>query len=115
MKSFRIALMLFAIAPITFLLPLPYVSPRSRNMVNLAERDLPTDWSVEGGKFRNVKWAITGGYRAFGTPVVSAGKVFVAAIQELPLQRVPNSRRAIMMSLRESDGKILWTIPHDYP
>ena len=28
-----------------------------RNMVNAVDKNLPTNWSVEAGKFKNIKWA----------------------------------------------------------
>jgi PQQ-like domain len=46
-----------------------------RNRVNLAVRNLPTSWDL--GKGTNVRWSAAVGSKAYGGPVVAAGKVFV--------------------------------------
>src|SRR3712207_3683451 len=51
-------------------------TPR-RNLVNLAEKNIPDDWSFKEGKEKNFKWAAQLGTLAYGGPVVSGGKIFV--------------------------------------
>src|SRR5437016_5492273 len=46
----------------------------SRNLVNLVEKDMPTTWSIKQGAEKNIKWSIPLGSKAYGGPVVSAGK-----------------------------------------
>src|ERR1051326_5471104 len=44
-----------------------------RNMVNLVDKNVPTDWNVEPGKFKNIKWAVALGDKAYGGPVIADG------------------------------------------
>ncbi len=86
------------------------------NLVNLVDRGLPIDWSVEDGKHRNIKWHVD--LKSFwcGTPVVADGRVFVATISSP--ERTNGGffpRKAILAAYRESDGKALWKIEHKYP
>jgi outer membrane protein assembly factor BamB len=82
-----------------------------RNMVNLFDKNLPATWSVEEGKQKNVKWTARLGSRTFGSPVVTNGKVFVPTNG-----RTGNDPwQAVLMALRESDGKLLWQNAHDHP
>ena len=37
-----------------------------RNPVNLTAKNLPAEWSVEEGKFKNVKWSQDTGSRGYG-------------------------------------------------
>ena len=46
-----------------------------RNMVNLVEKNVPTDWDVKTGK--NIKWVAELGSKAYGGPVVYGGKIFI--------------------------------------
>ena len=87
----------------------------SRNMVNLRERNLPVDWSVEEGKLKNIKWSAEVGTRAFGSPVVANGKIFIATNNERPRDPNVKGKKAVLMALREADGKFLWQITHDSP
>src|SRR5437764_65091 len=48
-----------------------------RNMVNLVERNLPTDWGLEPGRRHNVKWVAKTGSRTYGALAVAGGRVFV--------------------------------------
>ncbi len=80
----------------------------SRNMVNLVERNLPIDWSVEEGKLKNIKWSASLGKSSFGMPVVASGKVFTASSNRRPDQ-------AVLSAFREADGKLLWQNTHNHP
>lgn len=82
----------------------------SRNRINLLDRDLATSWSVEENKFKNIKWCAELGTCTYGTPVVAHGRVFVATNAKFG-----KGYKAALMALRESDGKFLWQIVHDYP
>ncbi len=97
--------------------PQPTAIP-SRNMVNLVERGLATSWSVEENKLKNIKWSADLGSvsfgTSFGTPIVAHGKAFIINNQN-PCLANGNRRIAVFMAFRESDGKFLWQIDHDYP
>ncbi len=92
-----------------------------RNMVNLAERDLPAEFDPKSGK--NIKWAVSIGSQSYGNPVVSGGKVFLGT-NNAGLRNPRDGRKraggkplpedkGILMCLRESDGKFLWQAVHD--
>src|SRR5258708_7511819 len=87
----------------------------SRNMVNLRERNLPIDWSVEEGKLKNIKWMADVGSNTFGSPVVAHGKVFVATNNARPRDLNVKEKKPVLMAFREADGKFLWQIAHDCP
>jgi outer membrane protein assembly factor BamB len=84
----------------------------SRNMVNLAVRDLPADWSVNAGKLKNIKWTAELGIRTFSTPVVAEGMVFVG-INKPRYENKSLIYQAVLLALREADGKLLWENTHD--
>src|SRR5262245_15799373 len=86
-----------------------------RNMVNPFERKVPADWRVEEGKRKNVKWVAELGDRAFGSPVVAHGKVFVATNNANPRDPQVKGPHAVLMAFREADGQFLWQIAHDVP
>jgi outer membrane protein assembly factor BamB len=86
-----------------------------RNSVNLRERNLPIDWCVEEGKFRNVKWAADVGSKSFGSPVVAHGRVFVATNNQQPRDPKQDKSQAVLMAFDEKDGAFLWQIAHVCP
>src|SRR5947208_4227144 len=53
-----------------------------RNMVNTVEKGVPTDWDVKTGK--NVKWVAELGSKAYGGPIIAAGKIFVGTNNDRP-------------------------------
>jgi outer membrane protein assembly factor BamB len=83
-----------------------------RNMVNLVDKNLPSEWSVEKGKQKNIKWVARLGDRAYGGPVIAAGKVFVATNNGAPRDAGVKGPRGILMCFRESDGQFLWQAVH---
>src|SRR5438309_588 len=48
-----------------------------RNLVNLVEKDMPTNWSVKEGAMKNIKWWVPLGSKAYGGPIVAQGKIFM--------------------------------------
>src|SRR4051812_29557090 len=54
----------------------------SRNMVNLVDKSVTTDFEVEGKT--NIKWVAKLGSRAYGGPIISGGKVFVGTNNQFP-------------------------------
>jgi outer membrane protein assembly factor BamB len=94
-----------------------------RNMVNLAARNLPTSFSVEPGRQRNVKWTAKLGSRAYGGPVVVGGKVFMGTNNHNPRNPRDTRRRkdgkiepldkSVLICFREADGAFLWQHVND--
>ena len=88
----------------------------TRNMVNLLERNLPTHWSAEPEqKPKNIKWSVELGTKTFGRPVVADGRIFVATNNGRPRDKALQGKKAVLMALREADGKFLWQIAHECP
>ncbi len=88
----------------------------SRNMVNLVDKNVPTDWCVEEGKLRNVKWVANLGSMSYGGPVVAGGKVYVGTNNANPRDpKIKAKNKAVLLCFQESDGKFLWQAVHDIP
>jgi outer membrane protein assembly factor BamB len=85
----------------------------SRNMVNLVEKNLPDDWSVEPGKEKNLKWTAQLGTNSWGGPVIADGKVFVGTNNDKPRNPKIEGDKGVVMCFRESDGQFLWQAVHD--
>jgi outer membrane protein assembly factor BamB len=79
-----------------------------RNMVNLVDKNVPTSWSVEEGKFKNIKWVAAVGTRSYGGPVVHGGRVFVGTNNDKPRDPKIKGQRAVLMCFAEKDGAFLW-------
>lgn len=86
-----------------------------RNMVNLVAKNMPTEWAVEKGELRNIKWVAQIGNKAYGGPVISGGKVFVGTNNASPRDKAIKGPKAVVMCFAEADGKFLWQIAHDIP
>ena len=56
----------------------------SRNPVNLTDKNAPTEWNVEAGKLKNIKWIQNIGERGYGDPVVAGGRVFYSTNNHQP-------------------------------
>jgi outer membrane protein assembly factor BamB len=87
----------------------------ARNMADPFAKNVPTDWSVEEGKLRNVKWSVQLGTRAFGGPVIADGKVFFGTNNANPRDKAVKGKKAVMMCFGEADGKFLWQTAHEIP
>lgn len=86
-----------------------------RNMVNTVDKNIATDWAVEEGKRKNIKWQATLGSKCYGGPVIADGKVFVGTNNDNPRDPKATGKKAVVMAFNEADGKFLWQIAHDYP
>src|SRR5262245_40032788 len=84
-----------------------------RNFVNATDKNVPTEWSVEEGNAKNVKWAQDLGSKAYGGPVIADGKIFVGTNNENPRNPKIKGDKGILMCFREADGKFLWQAVHD--
>jgi outer membrane protein assembly factor BamB len=85
----------------------------SRNLANTVEKGIPSEWSIEKGKHKNVKWVAKLGDHSFGGPVVAGGRIFVGTNNESPRDPAIKGDKGVLMCFRESDGKFLWQIVHD--
>ncbi len=86
-----------------------------RNLVNTLDKNVPTDWSVEKGKEKNIKWHVPLGSKAYGGPIVADGKVFVGTNNQNPRNKRdvdPATKqpidKGVLMCFNEADGKFLW-------
>ena len=86
-----------------------------RNMVNVVDKNVPTSWSVEEGKFENVKWVAELGNNTHGTLVVYGGRVFIGTNNFKPRDPKIKGDKAILMCFAEKDGDFLWQNVHDMP
>jgi outer membrane protein assembly factor BamB len=90
-----------------------------RNMVNTIDKNVPTEWSAQKGKEKNIKWVATLGSKAYGGPTISGGKIFVGTNNDAP--RNPRDvdkagkpiDKGIVMCFKEADGSFLWQAVHD--
>lgn len=86
----------------------------SRNMVNTTSKNLPVKWSVEEGEYENVKWAADLGSRAYGGPIIAAGKVFVGTNNQKPRDKKYVSEKGtpidmgVLMCFDDPNGSFLW-------
>jgi outer membrane protein assembly factor BamB len=85
----------------------------ARNLVNLIDRNVPTDWSIDDKKPRNVKWSVELGSKAYGGPVFSGGKIFIGTNNDAPRDPKITGDKGIVMCFNEADGKFLWQAIHD--
>ena len=91
----------------------------SRNMVADA-KDLPDD--ISSGKFlpksetidpkttKNIRWVGKLGSQAYGSPVVSGGRVFVGTNNEAPRDPAQTGDRGVLMCFDEKTGEFLWQL-----
>src|SRR5262249_1625405 len=85
----------------------------SRNMVNALETNIATEWSIEEGSQKNIKWTADLGSKAYGGPVIADGKVFIGTNNANPRNPAITGDKGIILCFRESDGKFLWQAVHD--
>ena len=88
----------------------------NRNMANLVDKNIPTDWSIAEGKQKNIKWIADLGSKSYGGPVVAGGKVFIGTNNANPRDpKIKSKFKAVLQAYNEADGKFLWQIVHDIP
>jgi outer membrane protein assembly factor BamB len=110
--------------PAPVVLPQPPGSPSQatfgngpgRNMVNLVDKTVPTEWSVAEGKTKNIKWVVDVGDRCYGGPTVHGGRVFVGTNNARPRDdKLKGKHLAVLMCFSAVDGKLLWQNTHEEP
>jgi outer membrane protein assembly factor BamB len=94
-----------------------------RNLVNLVETGLARDWvtvparpdedSDRNAKWKNVKWSIPLGSKAYGGPTFGGGKIFLGTNNQNPRNKDVRGDRGIIMCFEEATGKFLWQMIHD--
>ena len=94
-----------------------YGGTPQRNMANLVDKNIITNWNVAEGKEKNVKWTAKLGSKAFGGPVIAGGRIFVGTNNDLPREKKAkkNINGAVLMAFNEADGKFLWQNVHEIP
>jgi outer membrane protein assembly factor BamB len=85
----------------------------SRNMVNTLETNVPTEWSIEKGAEKNLKWVVDLGSKAYGGPIVADGKVFVGTNNKKPRNPKITGDKGILMCFDANTGQFLWQAVHD--
>src|SRR5258708_14616534 len=85
----------------------------TRNMVNTWERNVPTEWSVEVGSEKNIKWVADLGSKAYGGPIIAGGKVFIGTNNENPRDPKIKGDKGVLMCFEEATGKFTWQAGHD--
>jgi len=84
-----------------------------RNLVNLVEKNVPTEWSIQPGAEKNIKWSIPLGSKAYGGPVVYRGKIFIGTNNNNPRNEEIKGDKGVLMCFQEKDGKFLWQSVND--
>lgn len=79
----------------------------TRNMVS-DEKDLPEEFdpASEDG----IRWSVDLGSKAYGTPIVSQGRVFVGTNNSVPFDAAHEGSHGVLLCLNELDGKLLWQL-----
>jgi outer membrane protein assembly factor BamB len=85
----------------------------TRNMVNLNDKNIPTEWNTEAGQEKNIKWVQEVGSKAYGGPVIYGGRVFVGTNNEKPRDPKIEGDKGVLMCFQASDGKFLWQQVHN--
>jgi outer membrane protein assembly factor BamB len=84
-----------------------------RNLVNLVEKDIATEWSTTEGEQKNIKWSAKLGSKAYGGPVISGGKIFIGTNNDNPRDPKIKGDKGVIMCFDEATGKFLWQAVHD--
>jgi outer membrane protein assembly factor BamB len=84
-----------------------------RNLVNLFERNTPTEWSNASGNEKNILWSANLGSKAYGGPTMGGGKIFIGTNNNRPRDKAIQGDKGVLMCFRESDGEFLWQIVRD--
>src|SRR5262249_28487020 len=85
----------------------------SRNPVNTTEKNIATEWNIEEGAQRNIKWTIVAGSRSYAGPVFANGRIFVGTNNEEPRDPKIKGDKGVLLCLDEATGKYLWQAIYD--
>lgn len=96
-----------------------------RNLVNLVETGVARDWvsvpplpdagSDRNKSWKNIKWAVDLGSKAYGGPTIGGGRIFLGTNNQNPRNKDEKylGDRGIIMCFSEADGKFQWQLVHD--
>jgi outer membrane protein assembly factor BamB len=84
-----------------------------RNPVNIVDKGLKFDFSVDKGKEKNVKWKAALGTQTYSSPVVAGDRVFIGTNNDKPRDPAIKGDKGIMMCLSTKDGSLLWQAVHN--
>lgn len=108
MKMYVALVLLLSVSPIASAADHPgWGQPHSRNMVS-EETGLPSKMSLEAGG--NLKWEAALGTKAYGTPVISGGKVLIGADNNKPRDPLHKGDSGVLLCLDEKDGSLIWQL-----
>ncbi|MFO7904974.1 MAG: PQQ-binding-like beta-propeller repeat protein [Pirellulaceae bacterium] len=79
----------------------------TRNMVS-DETGLPEHFDPESGE--GIKWSVDLGSQAYGTPVVSQGRVFIGTNNSVPFDPRHEGDHGVLLCLDERDGSLVWQL-----
>jgi outer membrane protein assembly factor BamB len=79
-----------------------------RNLVNLFEKNVPTDWDNAPGKEKNILWSANLGSKAYGGPTIGGGKIFIGTNNNRPRDKNIHGDKGVLMCFSEAKGEFLW-------
>lgn len=79
-----------------------------RNLINLVDRNIPIDFSVDPEDQKLVKWSASLGSKSYGGPVVAEGKVLIGTNNEQPRNPKFTDDRGVIMCFDADSGKFIW-------
>src|SRR5262249_24436728 len=85
----------------------------SRNPVNTVEKNIATEWSIEEGAQKNIKWVVTAGSRSYAGPVFADGRIFVGTNNQNPRDPKIKGDKGVLLCLEEATGNFLWQAIYD--
>ena len=85
----------------------------SRNLVNIFDKNIPTDWDITKGKAGNIKWSVDLGSKAYGGPVIAGGKLFMGTNNGQPRNPKIMGDKGVMMCFDVKTGNFLWQTVYD--
>jgi outer membrane protein assembly factor BamB len=80
----------------------------SRNPVNTVEKNIATEWSIEEGAQKNIKWVQICGSRSYAGPVFLGGRVFVGTNNENPRDPKIKGDKGVLLCLDAKSGEFEW-------
>ncbi len=81
--------------------------PYTRNMIS-TETGLPDTLDLEKGT--NLKWSVSLGNNAYGSPTIASGKVLIGANNLEPRDPRHQGDRGVLLCLDEADGSLQWQL-----
>ncbi|MGM0489138.1 MAG: PQQ-binding-like beta-propeller repeat protein [Planctomycetota bacterium] len=72
------------------------------------ETGLPEHFDPESGE--GIKWSVDLGSQAYGTPVVSQGRVFIGTNNSVPFDPRHEGDHGVLLCLDERDGSLVWQL-----